>query len=71
MANSKNRQPHKVQVLGKQLICAVCSYDHFFTRQALLNTAIATFFNFDWANKSATCFVCSNCTHISWFLGKQ
>jgi hypothetical protein len=36
-----------------------------------LNTAIATFFNFDWANKSATCFVCSNCTHISWLLGKQ
>jgi hypothetical protein len=33
-----------------------------------LNTATASLFNLDWANKSATCLVCSDCSYIHWFL---
>ena len=36
-----------------------------------LNTAVATFFNFDWANKTASCFVCDGCGYIHWFLPKR
>ena len=69
MAISNKKQPQPVQVAGNSLSCPVCSNDLFWTRKAQLNSAVATFFNLDWANRSATCFVCSNCTHISWFLG--
>ncbi len=66
---NKKKEPEIVQVAGNNLRCPVCSNDHFFTRRAQLNTSAASFFGLDWANRSATCFVCSNCTHISWFLG--
>jgi len=61
-------EPESIEIKGYELKCPVCNNKLFYTRSAQLNTAVATFFNFDWANKSATCFVCSNCTHISWFL---
>ncbi len=64
-------QPQTVEIKGHELRCPVCSNTYFWTRQAQLNTAVATFFSLDWANKSASCFVCSECTHISWFLGEQ
>jgi SUMO ligase MMS21 Smc5/6 complex component len=70
----KTRQPEEpraIEVSGRQLRCPICSNTLFWTRQAQLNTAVATFFNMDWANKSASCFICSDCTHISWFLGGQ
>ncbi len=63
------KEAHTVEVAGNMLTCPICRNNLFWTRKAQLNTAVATFFNFDWANKSATCFVCSDCTHISWFLG--
>jgi len=33
----------------------------------LLNTRVASFFNFDWANRSALTYVCEQCGHILWF----
>ena len=39
--------------------------------EAQLNTAVATFFNFDWANKTAQCYVCDGCGYIHWFLPKK
>lgn len=57
-----------VEVKGHVLTCPVCGNVLFYKRSAQLNTAVASFFNLDWANHSATCFVCANCTHISWFL---
>lgn len=65
----KKQEPENIEVRGTQLICPVCSNNYFWTRRAQLNTAVASFFSLDWANRSATCFVCSECTHISWFLG--
>lgn len=58
----------KAEVNGKSLICPICSNDRFKIKSAQLNTAISTFFNLDWTNQSATCMVCTACTHITWFL---
>jgi hypothetical protein len=63
-------EPLTVAVKGHELICPVCGNKYFWTRRPLLNTSLSTFFNFDWADRRATCFVCSDCTHISWFLGQ-
>lgn len=64
-------EPQIVEVMGKEFKCPVCDNVNFWTRRAQLNTAVASFFNVDWANQSATCLVCSECTHISWFLGER
>jgi hypothetical protein len=39
-----------------------------FKREAQLNTAAASFFNFDWTNPSGNCYVCAKCGYIHWFL---
>jgi len=67
----KKAEPQMVAVKGHELRCPICNNAYFWTRRALLNTSMATFFNLDWANRSATCVACSDCTHISWFLGQQ
>lgn len=56
------------EVGGKPFRCLVCGDDKFHHRRAQLNTAVATFFNFDWANQSAECYVCAKCGYIHWFL---
>ena len=66
----KKAEPQTVQVKGYDLQCPVCRNNTFFKRSAMLNTFFLTFFDLDWADRSATCFVCSDCTHISWFSGK-
>ena len=71
MSLFEKEEPQTIEVIAHQLICPICSNQLFWTRQAQLNTAVATFFNLDWANRSANCFVCSECTHISWFLGED
>ncbi len=65
---SKHDDPKRIDIGDKPFICPACGNDRFNLRSAQLNTAVASFFNFDWANRSATCLVCSKCTHISWFL---
>ena len=67
----KKAEPQTVEVKGHELRCPICNNEFFWTRGAQMNTAIASFFDLDWANRTATCFVCSECTHISWFLGKR
>ena len=62
------KQPERVEIKGRPLLCEICGHDAFWRRSAQLNTAIATFFNFDWANATATCLVCDGCGYIHWFL---
>ncbi len=69
LSSKNNTEPQTVEVKGNQLSCPVCKNSLFWAQQAQLNTAVASFFNVDWANKSATCFICSDCTHIMWFRG--
>ncbi len=64
----KTKEPQTVQIAGNELKCPICNNNLFRRRRAQMNSAIATFFNLDWTNRSATCYVCSKCTHISWFL---
>ncbi len=63
-------EPEQIQIVGKALHCEICKHDRFWTRTAQLNTAVATFFNLDWINASATCYVCDGCGYIHWFLPK-
>lgn len=71
MSSFSNKEPQPYTVRGIDLKCPVCNNDQFTTRRVLLNTPGMTFLNLDWADKNASCFVCSNCTHILWFLGDE
>ena len=48
--------------------CAHCKHDHFVEGRAQLNTAGMTFFNLDWANRSAATLTCPACGRMEWFL---
>lgn len=37
---------------------------------AQLNTAMASFFNLDWANPTAECRICGQCGYVHWFRGQ-
>ena len=72
MSLFKEEDPQPIEVKGNELRCPICKNQLFFTRHGrLTTTGVATFLKLDFANRSATCFVCSNCTHISWFLGEE
>jgi hypothetical protein len=64
-------EPEAVDVVGRPLRCEICQHDRFWRREAQLNTAVATFFNFDWANATAQCYVCDGCGYIHWFLPQR
>lgn len=65
-----NKTPDSIRIGDRQLRCVICDHDEFWKRDAQLNTAVASFFSFDWANPTAKCFVCDGCGHIHWFLTK-
>jgi len=67
MARFSKKKPEPVMVRDRKLVCPVCENDQFIETRAQLNTAVASFFDLDFANKEARCFVCSNCTYIFWF----
>ncbi|MBT3301843.1 MAG: hypothetical protein HOD63_05310 [Bacteroidetes bacterium] len=50
-----------------KLECPVCNHDSFWTRETLMNTPGMTILGLDWANKTATNYVCDNCGYILWF----
>jgi len=64
----KKKEPEEVIVCDEPFQCTVCGNDRFWRRKAQLNTAVASFFDFDWANRTATCAVCSRCRYVHWFL---
>ena len=68
--DKQKKQPETVEVRGRQLKCPICSNNYFYKRETLLNSTITTLLNIDWADRNATCFVCSECMRISWFLGE-
>ncbi len=65
----KKKEPQTVEVKGHELICPICANKYFWSRQVQLNRSITTFFKLDWTDRSATCFICSECTYIFWFFG--
>jgi hypothetical protein len=58
----------EVRAGDRPLACVVCGGTRFHERSSLLNTRAATFFNFDWANKEATNYICAECGYIFWFM---
>ncbi len=64
---SKDKEAAPRSIRGRHLACPVCRHTQFYTREYLLNTRAATFFNFDWANKAALTYICEQCGHILWF----
>jgi hypothetical protein len=62
------KQALPVEAAGIQLTCEICTHDRFFEREGQLNTAVASFFNFDWVDATARCLVCANCGYVHWFL---
>jgi hypothetical protein len=66
---SKEEPTQVVVRTGDELTCRVCDFDRFFERKGQINTAVASFFDFDWANPTAECKVCARCGYVHWFLG--
>jgi len=65
------KEPEEIHIAGLKLHCEICKQERFWKKEAQLNTAVATFFNFDWANPTAICYVCDHCGYIHWFLPKK
>ena len=53
---------------GKPLKCLICGNDTFYSRKGQLNTAMLSFLDLDFLNKTAICRICESCGHIHWFL---
>jgi hypothetical protein len=68
MSIFENKEPESASVMGQTLECAVCQHTKFWQRHAQLHSAIATFFNVEWANPTARCYICASCGYIYWFL---
>jgi len=60
---------HVVQ--GNRLVCPICQHSEFWTRTSMMNTKGLTFLDLDWANKTATNYVCDHCGYVMWFLEKK
>jgi hypothetical protein len=65
---ARNDIPARYQEAGRDIRCVHCGGDSFALRTALLNTPGMTFFDLDWANRTATVLVCAQCSRLEWFL---
>lgn len=64
----KGRQPERYTLFdGQQLACTVCGNELFTKSSFKLNTSGMEILDLGWANKNATCLICSRCRHIHWF----
>lgn len=63
-------EPEPAQVAGFDLRCEICKHERFWHRRAQLHTSVATFFNLEWAQPSADCYVCAQCGYVHWFMPK-
>ena len=58
-------------IAGKQLNCSHCGHEKFQKREGLLVTSLVSLFAFSFWNQSGTCYTCSNCQHVEWFVRPQ
>lgn len=59
--------PAHFHVADRPVKCPHCGNDTFTEGTALLNTVGMTFFELDWANRSASTLTCAQCGRIEWF----
>jgi hypothetical protein len=57
----------RYSLAGKPIRCPHCGSGRFNIGEAQLNTALATLFNLDWTNDSASLLMCVECGQIQWF----
>lgn len=58
------------KIIDKKIECLNCGHDKFEMRDILLNTPGLTFLGIDWANRTASALICTNCSRIEWYLNK-
>jgi predicted nucleic-acid-binding Zn-ribbon protein len=58
----------EVVIKGNKLTCPICTHAEFWSRETLMNTTGMSFFNLDWANRSAKNYICTACGYVFWFL---
>jgi predicted nucleic-acid-binding Zn-ribbon protein len=63
----KSFGPGQYRVNGIDVTCVHCQNDRFEHGYAQLNTALASFLNLDFTNRSATILTCSRCGYVQWF----
>ena len=68
MSLFQKKEPETVMVLGQTLHCGICQHTRFWHREGQLHTGVATFFQLEWINPTAHCYVCEHCGYIYWFL---
>ena len=62
--------PHRYDIGEHRIKCTQCDHQFFSEGKAQLNTSGLTFFNLDWANKTATTLACIKCGYLMWFVKK-
>lgn len=62
------REPAEFSIAGRIVRCPHCGETKFMPSPALVNTRVATFFNVDWADSTATVLTCAECGRIEWFV---
>jgi predicted nucleic-acid-binding Zn-ribbon protein len=63
----KGAEAARFLAAGKEVSCLQCEGSLFRQGKAQLNTAAMSLLDLDWANKSATTLVCTQCGFISWY----
>ena len=71
MDESTAKHAAPTQVAGNDLRCEICQHDRCFERRGQLNTAVASFFHFDWVYPTARCLICASCGYIHWFVPEK
>ncbi len=66
-SGKKGKEPARYLAAGTEVTCPQCQNRSFLERKAQLNTAAMSLLDLDWANKSATTLICSQCSFICWF----
>jgi predicted nucleic-acid-binding Zn-ribbon protein len=59
--------PGQYSIADQPITCPHCGSDTFSRGDAQLNTALRTFLDLDWSDKSATVLICVKCSQIQWF----
>lgn len=63
--------PRTVSLGEAELRCTICGRNEFWQRSAVMPAkAILSWQPAWWRSQSATCFVCSTCGYVHWFLAK-
>lgn len=55
-------------VADQEIRCPHCGGNEFAEGRAQLNTPLLSFFDLDWANRTAHVLTCLGCSRLEWFL---